>query len=125
MIADGAVAALPDAEVGGVHGQAIDKTMESVAAAYGGGAIGVILSGMGEDGVCGLAAIRTRGGLTLGQDEASYQVYGMPRRAAELGLLDRTGSPADLGAIIAALFKLPSPAAAVASEPHEREGARA
>jgi two-component system chemotaxis response regulator CheB len=106
-IAQGQVMAMADSEVGGIHGQAIDRTMESVANAYGAGTIGVILSGMGEDGVRGLQAIKARGGVTFGQDEASCQVYGMPRRAAELGLLDRTGPPAKLGVAIGQLFKRP------------------
>jgi two-component system chemotaxis response regulator CheB len=109
-IAQGQVVAMADSEVGGIHGQAIDRTMESVAATYGAGAIGVILSGMGEDGVRGLQAIKARDGMTFGQDEASCQVYGMPRRAAELGLLDRTGPPAKLGLVIGQLFKRPTPA---------------
>jgi two-component system chemotaxis response regulator CheB len=122
-IADGAVVGLADAEVGGVHGQAIDRTMESVAVAYGAGAIGVILSGMGEDGVRGLRAIKARGGLAFGQDEGSCQVYGMPRRAAELGLLDRTGTPTELGAAVAQLLNPPTPGGQVA-ELHGREDAR-
>jgi two-component system chemotaxis response regulator CheB len=77
--------------------------MES-AAVYGAGAIGVILSGMGDDGVRGLGAIKARGGRALGQDESSCQVYGMPRRAAELGLLDQIGPPAALGAAVAILM---------------------
>ncbi len=100
VIADGRVAALPEALAEGVHGQAIDLTMLSVAAAYGAGAYGVILSGMGEDGVRGLAAIKAGGGQTFGQDAASSQVYGMPRRAAEEGVLDRIGPPALLGTLL-------------------------
>lgn len=104
ILADGHVAGIIDAENGGAHDRAIDRTMEDVAAEYGGGAIGVILSGMGDDGVRGLAAIKARSGLAFGQDEASCQVYGMPRRAAELGILDHIGSPAALGAALARLF---------------------
>ncbi len=122
-VADGAVLGLADAAIGGILGQVIDRTMESVAAAYGAGAIGVILSGMGEDGVRGLRAIKAHGGLAFGQDEASCQVYGMPRRAAELGLLDRIGTPTALGAAVAHLLSLAAPGPQVA-EPHEREGAR-
>ncbi len=100
VIADRRVAALPEAMAEGVHGQAIDRTMLSVAAAYGAGAYGVILSGMGEDGVRGLAAIKAGGGQTFGQDAASSQVYGMPRRAAEEGVLDQIGPPAILGTLL-------------------------
>jgi two-component system chemotaxis response regulator CheB len=117
------VAALANAEIGGIHGQAIDRTMESVATTYGAGTIGVILSGMGEDGVRGLKAIKARGGLAFGQDEASCQVYGMPRRAAELGLLDRTGTPTALGVAIAQLL-MPSSSGAVGADPRVHDGLR-
>lgn len=100
VIEGGRVVALLDAMAEGVHGQAIDRTMLSVAAACGAGACGVILSGMGEDGVRGLAAIKAGGGRTFGQDAGSSQVYGMPRRAAEAGVLDQIGSPAILGNLL-------------------------
>ncbi len=100
VIEGGRVVALLDAMTEGIHGQAIDRTMLSVAAACGAGACGVILSGMGEDGVRGLAAIKARGGRTFGQDAGSSQVYGMPRRAAEAGVLDQIGSPAILGNLL-------------------------
>lgn len=122
-VADGTVTGVVEAAIGGVHGQAIDRTMESVAAAYGAGAIGVILSGMGEDGVRGLRSIKARGGLAFGQDEASCQVYGMPRRAAELGLLDRAGTPTELGAVVSQLLRLAASGAQVAELPG-REDAR-
>ena len=61
---------------------------ESVARLYGREALGVLLTGMGDDGAAGLKAIHDRGGLTLAQDEATSVVYGMPRVAAELGAVD-------------------------------------
>ena len=48
-------------------------------------ALGVILTGMGEDGARGLLRMRECGAVTLGQDEASCVVYGMPRAAYEMG----------------------------------------
>jgi two-component system chemotaxis response regulator CheB len=48
-------------------------------------ALGVIMTGMGRDGAAQLGTIYKEGGLTLGQDEASAVVYGMPRVAYELG----------------------------------------
>jgi two-component system, chemotaxis family, protein-glutamate methylesterase/glutaminase len=60
-----------------------------VAQAFGKAAIGVILTGMGNDGVRGLRELKERGGYVLGQDEATCVVYGMPRAAAKEGLVDR------------------------------------
>ncbi len=63
--------------------------MISVAETYRNLALGVILTGMGCDGAAGMKAIYGQGGLTLGQDEASCTVYGMPRACAELDVLTR------------------------------------
>ena len=63
--------------------------MESVANVYRNRALGVILTGMGSDGSHGMQAIYQQGGLTIGQDEATCTVYGMPRACAELGILSR------------------------------------
>jgi len=66
-----------------------DMTMCSVAEVYEAGSIGVILTGMGSDGVEGLKAIKMRGGVTIAQDEATSIIYGMPRVAARSGWVDR------------------------------------
>lgn len=60
----------------------------SVALHFGSDAVAVILSGMGQDGVAGLAEIRRAGGLIVAQDEESSVVYGMPGAAAEARLPD-------------------------------------
>lgn len=62
-----------------------DVFLESVAQAYGSQAIGLVLTGMGEDGARGLRAMYDKGALTLAQDEATSVVYGMPRQAKEIG----------------------------------------
>ncbi|GAB4108529.1 MAG: chemotaxis protein CheB [Roseiflexaceae bacterium] len=64
-----------------------DVLFESVAHVYKDRAIGVILTGMGDDGARGLLRLRRSGAHTLGQDRASSVVYGMPGVAAELGAL--------------------------------------
>ncbi len=72
-----------------LHMPSVDIMMKSVADAYRTHAMGVILTGMGSDGAEGMMAIHRQGGLTIGQDEASCTVYGMPRACAELGALTR------------------------------------
>lgn len=63
----------------------VDVLFESIGPLYGARALGVLLTGMGEDGARGLRAIRQHGGFTLAQDESTSVVYGMPKAAAELG----------------------------------------
>jgi len=63
----------------------IDLAMESAAKRFKKNTVGVILSGMGTDGVRGIMAIKSAGGTTIAQDEASCVVYGMPRAAVEYG----------------------------------------
>jgi two-component system chemotaxis response regulator CheB len=58
---------------------------ESMATAYGREAIGVVLTGMGDDGANGLLRIRQRGGYTIAEDESTAVVYGMPAEAVRLG----------------------------------------
>jgi two-component system chemotaxis response regulator CheB len=70
------------------HIPSVDIMMQSVASAFHSQAMGVIMTGMGSDGAQGMSAIHREGGFTLGQDEASCAVYGMPRVCAEMGILD-------------------------------------
>jgi two-component system, chemotaxis family, protein-glutamate methylesterase/glutaminase len=72
-----------------LHIPSADILMKSVAEAFGPSAMGVIMTGMGSDGALGMSAIHRVGGFTIGQDEASCTVYGMPRACAELGILSR------------------------------------
>lgn len=66
----------------------VDKLMISVAKAYGKATVGVILTGMGIDGLAGMRAIKHAEGDTIVQDEQSSVVYGMGRAVAEQGLAD-------------------------------------
>ncbi|WP_158917226.1 chemotaxis response regulator protein-glutamate methylesterase [Caulobacter sp. S45] len=71
------------------HRPSVDVLFNSVARTMGSKAAGVILTGMGRDGAQGLLAMREAGAHTLGQDEASSIVYGMPKVAFEIGAVER------------------------------------
>jgi two-component system chemotaxis response regulator CheB len=86
----GAVRVVLGADEGrSLHVPSVDAMAASVGEVFAAGALGVILTGMGHDGVLGLRVIKDRGGYVLGQDEATSVVYGMPRAAAAAGLVDR------------------------------------
>ena len=70
------------------HRPSVDRLFRS-AVPLGRKAVGVILTGMGEDGAAGLLAMREAGARTFGQDEPSCVVYGMPRAAATIGAVER------------------------------------
>jgi|SRR5208337_1664830 len=72
-----------------LHIPSVDVLMQSAASSFRSLAMGIILTGMGSDGARGMNAIHREGGFTLGQDEQSSAVYGMPRTCAEMGILDR------------------------------------
>ena len=70
------------------HIPSIDVMMKSVAGSYGERAAGVIMTGMGRDGVEGIKAIKGAGGVTIAQDEESSVVFGMNREAIKTGSVD-------------------------------------
>ena len=72
-----------------LHIPSVDVMMTSVGEVFRALTMGVILTGMGADGAKGMQIIKREGGFNLGQDEASCTVYGMPRSAAEAGVLHR------------------------------------
>lgn len=71
------------------HCPSVDVLFDSIAQACGGTAVGVILTGMGYDGARGLLNMRRKGARTIGQDESSSIVYGMPKVAFEVGAVER------------------------------------
>lgn len=81
-----------------VYRPSCNTLLASVAASFGKGTIGLIMSGMGEDGVTGMQAIKSAGGETLAQDAGSSVVYGMNRIAVERGCIDK----------VLALVKIPA-----------------
>lgn len=87
------------------HRPSADVTLQSLAAAYGDRAAGVLLTGMGSDGAEGLRAVHEAGGLTLAQNEESCVVFGMPRAAIELGAAQHVLSLPDLTESLIALHR--------------------
>jgi two-component system, chemotaxis family, protein-glutamate methylesterase/glutaminase len=88
------------------HIPSIDVMMQSAARARPGRVLGILLTGMGDDGAEGMATIRATGGFTIGESEASCIVYGMPRAAEQRGAVD---CMLPLPEIIAFLERLASP----------------
>jgi two-component system chemotaxis response regulator CheB len=86
------VTRLSSSPEGTLHRPSVDVMMISVAEVFGALTMGIIMTGMVADGVQGMKAIGKAGGLTVGQDEASCTVYGMPRSCAEAGVLQRVVS---------------------------------
>jgi two-component system chemotaxis response regulator CheB len=74
------------------HRPSVDVLFDSVAEQVRGNALGVILTGMGKDGAQGLLRMRNAGAWTIGQDQASCVVYGMPREAALVGAIEEVAS---------------------------------
>lgn len=70
------------------HCPSVDVMFDSVAKVAGDRAVGIILTGMGGDGAKGLLAMRQAGARTIGQDEASCVVYGMPKVAYDIGAVE-------------------------------------
>ncbi len=89
-----------------VHHQrpSVDVLFHSVARCAGPNALGVILTGMGADGAEGLKAMRDAGAPTLGQDEATCVVYGMPREAARRDAIDKVVALPRMAETILATF---------------------
>jgi two-component system chemotaxis response regulator CheB len=74
------------------HAPSVDIMLNSVATLYGERSIGVILTGMGHDGLEGMKAIKAAKGRTVAQDEASSVVYGMPKAVVEAGCAEKVVS---------------------------------
>src|SRR5581483_9363646 len=71
------------------HRPSVDVLFRSAARFAGTNAVGIIMTGMGDDGAQGLVEMRTAGAFTVAQDEATSVVFGMPREAIELGAADK------------------------------------
>jgi two-component system, chemotaxis family, protein-glutamate methylesterase/glutaminase len=101
----GTVIRLSDAPPENGHRPSADILFGSVARTYGHRAMGVIMTGMGRDGARELGSILNEGGLTLGQDEGSSVVFGMPKAAFEMGHVSQQVALCDMAATISSLAK--------------------
>ncbi|MCL2075008.1 MAG: chemotaxis response regulator protein-glutamate methylesterase [Betaproteobacteria bacterium] len=86
------------------HRPSVDVLFESAAAIMGKQAVGVILTGMGKDGARGMLTMRKAGAHTLGQNEASSVVYGMPREAFVIGAVAEVADISQMSERILSLF---------------------
>ncbi len=89
---------------GDIYTPSCDILLSSVASVYGSGAVGIILTGMGDDGASGIGKIKEAGGVTIAQDEESSAVFGMPKVAIENGCIDRIITLDDISQEIQRLF---------------------
>lgn len=99
---DGGTIVTLGAHIDTPHVPSADVLFESAAAAYGGHVLGVVLTGMGQDGLEGARAIRAAGGMVFSEAAASSIVYGMPRAVFDAGLSNRV---VPLGGMAAAIVE--------------------
>jgi two-component system, chemotaxis family, protein-glutamate methylesterase/glutaminase len=85
----GDIAVLTDDPRVNGHRPSADVLLRSVAEEYRGQAVGILMTGMGDDGAEGLGAVKKAGGMTIAQSEESCVVYGMPKAAIERGYATR------------------------------------
>ncbi len=85
------------------HLPSVSCLFRSVALAYGSGAIGILLTGMGKDGGAELGLMKAKGAVTFAQDKESSVVYGMPGEAVELGAASYVLSPDNIAAVLTTL----------------------
>lgn len=88
-----------------VYHPSCDVLLESVAQVFGARSVGIVLTGMGSDGVAGMGRIRQAGGVTIAQDEASSLIYGMNRVAVEQGHIQHLVPLGDLASTMQRLAK--------------------
>ena len=86
------------------HRPAVDVLFRSAADVYGSRVLGVVMTGMGNDGLAGSAYIQAKGGRILTEAESSCVVYGMPRAVAEAGVSDRVATLDDMAATISGMI---------------------
>jgi two-component system, chemotaxis family, protein-glutamate methylesterase/glutaminase len=100
LVVNGRRLALLDTPPCSLHRPSANVLFRSVAAAYGPRAIGILLTGMGDDGARGLLEMRQAGALTIAQDEASSVVFGMPAEAIRIRAASRVLPPSEIAALL-------------------------
>ncbi|MGA8677656.1 MAG: CheB methylesterase domain-containing protein, partial [Candidatus Acidiferrales bacterium] len=98
----GNVAILVDQPRVNGHRPSVDVLFQSVAQEFGASAIGVLMTGMGDDGAAGMGAIQSAGGITIAQSPDTCVVDSMPRSAIERGFATRVVSLSHLSSILQA-----------------------
>jgi two-component system chemotaxis response regulator CheB len=98
----GNVALLGDEAPVNGHRPSVDVLFHSVAEEFGSQAMGLLMTGMGEDGAAGLGEIRAAGGFTVAQSQETCVVFGMPRAAIERGFAMRVADLQELPNILQA-----------------------
>ncbi len=85
----GVMAVVREADTSDKYVPSVDTMMKSAAAQFGARSMGVLLTGMGNDGCEGLGMIKGMGGMTLAESKETAVIYGMPREAVEAGVVDK------------------------------------
>ncbi len=96
MMVDGGKLVLAPPVVGQHYTPSGDHLLTSLSREFGDMVIGIILSGMGDDGTQGVKAVKNAGGCTIAQDEATSQIFGMPKEAIASGAIDHILSPTQI-----------------------------
>jgi two-component system chemotaxis response regulator CheB len=91
------------------HRPSVDVLFESCSETAGSNAVGIIMTGMGDDGARGLLAMRKAGARTLAQDEGSCVVFGMPKAAIDVGAAERVLPLSHLAEAALAMARAPKP----------------
>lgn len=101
---DNGIITLTDAPPENFFKPSVDVLFRSAAAAYGEQVIGIVLTGMGSDGLAGSRAIVSAGGMVIAQDAATSTVWGMPRSVVNEGLAHAVLSVEDIGPTVCGLM---------------------